>query len=107
MGGKSFADHAARSGDEVEDPRWHAGGVDDVRKHERVQRCDSAWLQNEGTTGRERRRDLARNLMEGVVPRRDRADDAGRLSHDDRVADPFLPEDLLHPLADGRELIHR
>src|SRR3712207_7959165 len=43
----------------------------------------------------------SRDLVQGVVPRRDRADDADRLAHDERVADLLLPRDVLD------EVLHR
>jgi hypothetical protein len=39
--------------------------------------------------------------VQRVVPRRDRADDADRLAHDERVADLLLPRDVLD------EVLHR
>ena len=67
----------------------------DLGEHERVERRDLARLEHDGAAGGERRRDLVRDLVQRVVPRRDRADDPDRLAHDQRVADLLLPGDLL------------
>ena len=56
---------------------------------------DLARLEHDRAAGRERRRDLRGDLVQRVVPRRDRADDADRLAHDQRVADLLLPRDVL------------
>ena len=55
---------------------------------------DLARLEHHRAAGGQRRRDLRGDLVQRVVPGRDRADDADRLAHDQRVADLLLPRDL-------------
>ena len=52
--------------------------------------ASSAGFKHHGAAGRQRRGDLADDLMQRVVPRRDAADDADRLLHDQRVAELLL-----------------
>ena len=77
-------------GDEVEHAGRQADLVDDLGEDERVQRRDLARLEHHRAAGGQRRRDLRGDLVQRVVPRRDRADDADRLAHDQRVADLLL-----------------
>ena len=96
--GDGLADDRADAGDEVE----HAGGqadlVDDLGEDEGVERGDLARLQHDGAAGGERGRDLRGDLVERVVPRRDAADDADGLAHDERVADLLLELEVLDEL---------
>ena len=77
--------------DEVEDAGRQAGGLDDLGQHEGVQRGDLARLDHDGAADRQGRRDLRRDLVQRVVPRRDAADDADRLAQDERVAELGAP----------------
>ena len=79
------------AGDEVEDAGRQADLVDGVGEDERAQRRDLARLQHDGAAGGERRRDLRGDLVQRVVPRRDRADDADRLAHDESSCRPAPP----------------
>ena len=55
-----------------------------------------------------RRRDLGGDLVERVVPRRDAADDADRLAHDERVADLLLELEALDELGvDGEAALRQ
>ena len=90
VGGDGLTDDRAEPGDEVE----HAGGqpdlVDDLGQDERVDRRHLAGLEHDGVAGGERRRHLQGDLVQRVVPRRDAADDADGLAHDEAVADGLL-----------------
>ena len=87
VGGDGLADRRAGAGDEVE----HAGGqadvVDDLGEDEGVERRDLAGLEHDGAAGGHGVGDLGGDLVQRVVPRRDAADDADRLAHDEAVAD--------------------
>ena len=85
-----LADDRARAGDQVEHAGRQADLVDDLGEDERVERGDLARLEHDGAAGGQRGRDLADDLVERVVPRRDAADDADRLAHDQGVADLLL-----------------
>ena len=77
-------------GDEVEHAGRQADVVDDLGEDEGVERGDLRRLEHHGAAGGQRGRDLGGDLVERVVPRRDGADDADRLLHDERVADRLL-----------------
>ena len=55
------------------------------REDERVDRCDLRRLEHDGAAGGERVRDLGADLVQRVVPRRDAADHADRLPHDEAL----------------------
>ena len=76
------ADRRAVAVDEVEHARRHAGLVQDLGEDDRVERRDLGRLQHHRAAGGERRRDLAGDLVDRPVPRRDHADDADRLRGD-------------------------
>ena len=63
-------------------PAGHAGLVQDLGEEDAVQRRDLGRLQHHRAAGGERRRDLAGDLVDRPVPRRDEAADADRLAHD-------------------------
>ena len=92
--GERLADRRPVAGDEVEDPRRQADRVDDLGEHEGVERRDLARLDDHRAARGKRRRDLGRDLVERIVPWRDRADDTDRLTDDQRVADLRLPLEL-------------
>ncbi len=61
--------------------------MDDLGEDEGVERGDLGRLEHERATGGERATELADDLVQRVVPRRDRADDADGLLDDEAVAD--------------------
>ncbi|ABA50512.1 hypothetical protein BURPS1710b_2316 [Burkholderia pseudomallei 1710b] len=77
----------------------HAGGqprvVNRLGEDERIERCDLGRLQRDRAARRERGRDLQRDLVERIVPGRDRRDDADRLAHDERIAHLLLEREGL------------
>ena len=73
-------------GHEVEHARREAGVVDHLGEHERVERRDLARLQHDRAARGHRVRDLGRDLVQRVVPRRDATDDTDGLAHDEAVA---------------------
>ena len=85
-----FADRRAVAVDDVQ----HAGGKADldrgVGQQVAVERRHLRRLEHHRAAGGDRRRDLRHDLVQRIVPRRDHADDAERLAHDDRVADRLL-----------------
>ena len=87
VGGDRLADDRAGTGDQVEHAGRKADLVHDLGEDERVERGDLARLEHDRAAGRERATDLADDLVERVVPRRDRADDADGLLDDEAVAD--------------------
>ena len=94
MRGDRLADDAARSRHDVE----HAGGQADLPgrlgEDEGAERRQFGRLEHHRAAGGERRRDLADHLVQRVVPRRDAADHADRLLHDQRVAELLLEPGL-------------
>ena len=93
-----LADDWSGAADEVEDAGRQADLVQHVGQHEGVQRRDFGGLQHDRAARRQRGRDLRSDLVQRVVPGRDRADDADRLTHDQRVADLLLPDGVGHYL---------
>ena len=85
-------------------PGGQAGGLDDLGEDEGVERHDLARLEHHGAAGGEGGGDLGGDLVERVVPGRDRAEHADRLAQDPRVADLLLPGDFLHQPRHRREL---
>ena len=86
--GDGLADHRADAGDEVEHAGRQPDVVDDLGEDERVERRDLARLEHDGAAGGQRVGDLGRDLVQRVVPRRDAADDADRLPHDEASCRP-------------------
>ncbi len=68
--------------------------VDDLGEDEGAQRRHLARLRDHRAARGERRSDLGAELVQRVVPGRDRADHADRLADDQRVPDLLLPVDL-------------
>ena len=93
--GDRFTDDRPDPADQIE----HAGRephlVDDVGQDERVDRRHLARLQHDGAAGGQRRGDLEDDLVQRVVPRRDGAHDADRLTDDEGVPDLLLPFEAL------------
>ena len=75
-------------------PFGRPGGLDHLGEDEGVERRHLGGLEHHGAARGERRRDLERDLVQRIVPRRDRADHADRLAHHQRVADLFLEREL-------------
>ena len=80
-----LADDATRAADDVEDAGGKTDLVRRVREHQRAERRQLRRLEDDGAAGGESRRDLRDHLMQRIVPRRDAADDADGLLHDERV----------------------
>ena len=80
------------AGHHVQAPVGQPGLVEDVREQVRDQRRVFGRLEYHGAAGRERGRDLRDDLMQRVVPRRDRADHADGLANHERVTDPLAAE---------------
>ncbi len=72
-------------------PGGQADLVDDVGQDEGVDRRHLARLEDDGAARGQCRGDLEHDLVQRVVPRRDGADDADGLVHDERVADLLFP----------------
>ena len=68
-----LADDRAVAGDQVEHAGRQPDRVDDLGEDERVERRDLARLEHDRAAGGERRRDLGGDLVQRVVPRRDRS----------------------------------
>ena len=94
VGGDALADLGTGAHDHVEHAGRQADVVDDLGQDVGVERCDLGRLQHDGAAGGEGATDLAHDLVERVVPRRDAADDTDRLLDDQAVADRLLPLDL-------------
>ena len=91
--------HGAGAGHEVEHARRETDLVDDLGQDERVERRDLAGLSTTVHPAASDGRDLGHDLVQRVVPRRDAADHADRLPHDERVADLLLERESLDELA--------
>ena len=76
-------------------PGGQAHLVDDLGQDEGVDRRHLAGLEDDGAADGQGRRHLEGDLVERVVPRRDGADDADRLVHDEGVADLLFPREAL------------
>ena len=85
-----LADHAALARHHVEHPGGQADLSGRLGEDEGAERRQLGRLEHHRAAGGERRRDLADHLVQRVVPRRDAADDADRLLHDQRVAELSL-----------------
>ncbi len=101
MGGDRLADDRTGAGDQVEHAGRQADLVDDLGEDERVERGDLARLEHDGAAGGEGAADLADDLVERVVPRRDRADDTDRLLDDEAVADLLLELERVEQRGEG------
>ena len=84
------ADLGPEAVDEIEHALRHAGLMQDLGEDQRRGRRVFRGLQDHGAAGGKRRRDLAGDLVERPVPRRDHADDADRLAHDHGGAERLL-----------------
>ena len=84
VGRHRMADLGARAVDEVEDAGGRARRLDDLGEDEPAHRRDLARLQDDRAAGGKGRRDLADDLVQRPVPRRDERRDADRLLGDER-----------------------
>jgi hypothetical protein len=91
VAGDRFADHRPGAVHDVEDARRDPRGRGHLGEQGGGERGEHAGLEHHRATGEQRRRDLRDCLIQGGVPRRDRADDADRLAHEQRVAQFLLP----------------
>ena len=89
---------------QVEDPRWHAGFVQHFGEQDGVERRDLGRLQHHRATRRQRRRDLAGDLVDRPVPRRDETAHAGGFPDDARRADVFLELEALEDAQRRQEM---
>ena len=90
MGGDGLADHWAGSRHEVEDASGDADLVHDLGQQEGVDRGNLRGLDHHGAPNSQGRGHLVGDLVEGVVPRGDAANDADGLTHDERGAHLIL-----------------
>ena len=110
-------DLARVAGDDRQHRRRQAGFVQDVGERERGQRRLLGGLQHHPVVGRDRRRDLVRHLVQRMVERRDRGDDAeqrlaqrvdlARLAVRRQVAGEHLAVVLQRRIAGEREHVAR
>ncbi len=98
------ADLGAEAVDQVEHALRHAGFMEDFREDQRRRRGEFARLEDHGATGGERGRDLAGDLVQRPVPRRDHADDADRFAHHHGGADGFLEMIILEHVERGDDV---
>ena len=89
-----LTDDGTESGQHIEDALGKTDVVHDLGEEEGVDRRDLARLQDDGAARGEGRRDLVGDLVQRVVPRRDRGDDADGLANERRVADLLLPDEV-------------
>lgn len=83
---------------EVEHAGRHAGLVQDLGEQDRAERRDLARLEHHRAAGRERRRDLAYDLVDRPVPRRDQRAHADRfVRHQQRIGLRAEAERLQRP----------
>ena len=90
MGGQRLTDDSPLARDEVENACRQPYLIDDLGQHEGVEWRDLAGLEDHGASRRQRRGDLERNLVQGIVPGRDRPHHPHRLTHHQRIADLLL-----------------
>ena len=100
MGGQCGADARPVTVDEVEHAGGNACGVEDLGHDGGGERCHLGGLEHHGAAGGQRRGDLAHDLVERPVPRRDEAADADRLL-DDAVSAAVLAEGEAGQLGGG------
>src|SRR5205085_1849610 len=90
MLGHGGADFGAEAVDQVEHALRHAGLMQDFREDQCRGWRKFRGLEDHGAAGGKRWRDLAGDLVQGPVPRRDHADDADRFAQHDSGADRLL-----------------
>ena len=88
-------------------PGGRPTSLEDLGQREGRQRRDLRRLEHDGAAGGERRGDLGDDLVQRVVPRRDRADDADRLLDDEGVGDLLLEGVAREQLGVGPQHPHR
>ena len=89
---------------EVEHARRHARLVEDFGEDDGAAGRFLRRFQDDGIAGGERGRDLGGDLVERPVPGRDHRDDAKRLMHHLRAAQPFLERKIGERLCRGNEM---
>ena len=104
VGRERRADVDAVAVHEVEHAGGHAGRVHDLGEHDRVQRRDLGRLEHHRAARRDRRRDLAGDLVQRPVPGRDHSAHADGLTHDQRGAHRALELEVGEHAARGREV---
>ena len=82
MSSNGFSDNWTDTSDQVENARWHASGVDDLGEHERIDRSNFRWLDNNRVASGHRRRNLQSDLMQRIVPGGNTSHDAKWLTND-------------------------
>src|SRR5258705_4004598 len=97
-------DFRAEAVDEVEHTLRHAGLMQDFGENQRRRRREFGRLQEHGAAGGERGRNLAGDLVQRPVPRRDHADDADGLAHHHRRADRLFEVIVFQNLERGCEV---
>lgn len=99
--GDAFADDRAGARHQIE----HAGGQtrigDGFDELEHRQRSLVARLEYDGAACGDRRQHLGHHLVERVVPRGDRTDDAIRFPHHQGIADPLLELEGIEDVSDA------
>ena len=97
-----LSDHRSLTRHQVEDTVRQAGIEGRVGQEVRRER-DLGRLEHHRTARDQGAAHLAQHLVERVVPGGDAGRDPGRLTQDDRVADPLLPRDLVGSIEVGRQ----
>src|ERR1700687_3193762 len=100
-GGAHFRAEAV---DQVEYALRHAGFVQDFRENQRRRRGEFRGVEDHGTAGGERWCDLAGDLVQRPVPRRDHADDADGFAHNNRGTEGLFEVIVLQNLQRGRDM---
>ncbi|OIQ68680.1 hypothetical protein GALL_497260 [mine drainage metagenome] len=98
------ADLGAEAIDQVEHALRHAGFMQDFGEDQCRRRREFRGLEDHGAAGGERGRDLAGDLVQRPVPRRDHADDADGLAHHHGRTDRFFEVIVLQHLQRGHDV---
>ena len=98
------ADIGTEAVDQIEHTLRHAGLMKNFRENQRGRRRIFRRLQDHGAARRDRRRDLAGDLVERPVPRRDHTDDAHRLAHEHGGAHRLFELILLQGIEGGHQM---
>ena len=93
--GQRDANAGAIAIDHIEHACRHACGMHDLGKDLRGKRCHFRWLEHHGAAGRQRRGDLAGDLVEWPVPRGDKPAHADRFFGDVGLAPVFGKGEVL------------
>src|SRR5690606_27807973 len=90
---------------EVEHPFRHACFLQDLRKDVRAERSDLARLQYHRASRGERRCNLAADLIDRPIPRRNETADADGLASNERRTDPLLELELFEHCERRRQML--